>query len=69
MILIDNKLFLSPEILEKKTDYSKSDLWSVGALLHFILSKEKYSLNFYTSNQFIDSIKNNSFLFDSENFI
>ena len=67
MILSDNKLFLSPEILDKKKDCSKSDLWSVGALLHFILSKEKYSLNFYTSNQFIDSIKNNSFLFDSEN--
>ena len=67
IILNDNKMFLSPELIEKKKDYSKSDLWSIGILFHFILSKAEYPLNFYTTSQFIENIKNNSFKLDSKN--
>ena len=62
VILDDNLLTIAPEILENKNNYSdKSDIWSLGTIIYYMLFKE-YPYNGKNEIQVLQDINSNKIL-------
>ena len=68
IIYIDSPLTMAPEILNDKIDLicSKSDIWSLGILIYYMLFKE-YPFNGKGEYQILKEIESNKKLKQSEN--